>query len=120
MSKISSSFVLLLLLASTTCADVRVPRLFADNMILQQESNNAIWGWATPGETIKVVASWKATTSTKADSRGRWRLFLETPAHGTGHSLSITGLNTIHIKNVAIGEVWLCAGQSNTQAASAL
>lgn len=103
----------LLVICSTARAEVRVPRLFGDNMILQQQAQNAVWGWADPGESVTVSASWGATSSGKADDDGRWKLFLETPAHGTGHSLTVAGKNTIHIRNVAIGEVWLCAGQSN-------
>jgi len=91
-----------------------VPRLFCDNMILQQQTKNTFWGWTKPGEKIAVKASWGAETSAKADAFGKWKILLETPQHETGHSLIISGENdTVNIKNVAIGEVWLCAGQSN-------
>ena len=93
--------------------DVRLPRLFGDNMILQQKTRNAVWGWAEPGEVVTVKASWGAEASTKTGSDGRWKVLLETPAYGTGHSLRVSGRNTLERKNVAIGEVWLCAGQSN-------
>ncbi|MDP6035066.1 MAG: sialate O-acetylesterase [Verrucomicrobiota bacterium] len=82
-------------------------------MVLQQQTSNAIWGWADPGENVKVNASWGAVASVKSGANGKWKIFLKTPGHGTGHSLRITGGNTIRIKDVAIGEVWLCAGQSN-------
>ncbi len=97
----------------TASADVRLPRLFSNNMILQQQTNSAIWGWADAGETVTVKASWGATASVTTGEDGRWKLFLQTPGHGTGHSLTISGTNTIEIANVAVGEVWLCAGQSN-------
>ena len=90
-----------------------MPRLFGDKMILQQQTSNAVWGFATPGEKVTVRASWGEETSTVADSNGDWKVMLKTPKHGTGHSLSVRGINTIDIKNVAIGEVWLCVGQSN-------
>ena len=91
-----------------------LPRLFCDNMVLQQQTKNTIWGWAKPGETIAVEASWGAEASAMADADGRWKLFLETPKSGTGHWLVIRGeTDAMEIKNVAIGEVWLCAGQSN-------
>ena len=93
--------------------DVRLPRLFGDNMILQQKTRNALWGWAEPGEGVTVKASWGAEASTKTGPDGRWKVLLETPAYGTGHSLRFSGKNTLERKNVAIGEVWLCAGQSN-------
>ena len=106
--------LVVVMICMSAVADVRVPRLFCDNMILQQEAKNTFWGWAEPGETVKVQASWGAEATVRTDADGRWKLFLETPKHGTGHSLTISGKgDTIRIKNVAIGEVWLCAGQSN-------
>lgn len=82
-------------------------------MILQQQTSNAIWGWADAGEKVTATASWGAEASATAGDDGKWMLFLKTPAHGTGHSLTISGRNEIRIEDVAIGEVWLCAGQSN-------
>lgn len=105
--------VIALQLPSMTEADVRLPRLFRDNMVLQQKSKNAIWGWAEPGEEVKVSASWGAVASAVADDSGRWKLFLHTPDYGTGHSLVVAAQNSLRINNVATGEVWLCAGQSN-------
>jgi len=92
---------------------LRLPSLFGDHMILQQQTNNAIWGFADPGEKVTVTASWGAEASAVADKAGDWKVFLKTPAFGTGHSLTVSGKNTIKISDVAIGEVWLCAGQSN-------
>ena len=94
-------------------ADVRLPRLFADHMVLQQQTHNAIWGWANAGETVTVTGSWGATASSSADDEGRWKVFLKTPQAATGQSISVVGKNRIQINNVAVGEVWLCAGQSN-------
>jgi sialate O-acetylesterase len=106
-----------LLLAHLFCisasADVRLPRLFGDHMILQQQTNNAVWGFADPGEKVTIKASWGEEAVATADKAGDWKTFLKTPAFGTGHSLTISGNNTIKIIDVAIGEVWLCAGQSN-------
>jgi sialate O-acetylesterase len=103
----------LLLAPLSASADVRMPSLFGDHMILQQQTKNTLWGWASPKEKVTVESSWGASASATADDAGRWKLLLETPAYGTGHSLTISGTNTIKIKDVAIGEVWLCAGQSN-------
>jgi len=103
----------LLLAPVAASADVRMPSLFCDHMVLQQQTKNTVWGWANPKEKVTVESSWGASASATADVAGRWKLLLETPAHGTGHSLTISGTNTIKIKDVAIGEVWLCAGQSN-------
>ncbi|MGI9470769.1 MAG: sialate O-acetylesterase [Rubripirellula sp.] len=102
-----------LLSGAKVSAEVRVPRLFGDNMILQQNTRNAVWGFADPDEKVTVTASWGAEVSAVANPQGDWKVLLPTPQHGTGFSLTIRGNNKLEIKNVAIGEVWLCAGQSN-------
>jgi sialate O-acetylesterase len=105
--------LLWLCVCASASAEVRLPSLFTDNMILQQKTSNAVWGFAAPGEKITVTASWGAAASTVADATGDWKVMLKTPGHGIGKNIWIRGKNTIEIKNVAIGEVWLCAGQSN-------
>ncbi len=104
---------IILMMSISASADIRLPSLFSDNMILQQKTKNRIWGWADPGEAVKVKASWGAVSTTKADADGKWKLLLETPSYKTDCNLTFIGKNKIEIKNVAIGEVWLCAGQSN-------
>ncbi len=111
--KYTTTLMLVALACSTALADVRVPRVFSDHMILQQRTENAIWGWADAGEPVTVKASWGASASVSAGANGKWKLFLATPGHGTDHVLTISGKNTLEIKDVAIGEVWLCIGQSN-------
>ncbi len=98
---------------SIVSADVRLPALFTDNMILQQQTSNAVWGFANPDEEITVTASWGTEVITVANAKGDWKVLLPTPKFGIGHSLTIRGDNTTKIDNVAVGEVWLCAGQSN-------
>ncbi|MBA61970.1 MAG: hypothetical protein CMJ76_06345 [Planctomycetaceae bacterium] len=110
------SFTALVLLFSAqliVIADVRMPSLFSDRMVLQQKTENMVWGFASPGEKVSVEASWGNTARTTANAVGKWRVPLKTPWHGTGHSITIRGNNTISLKDIAIGEVWLCAGQSN-------
>jgi len=97
----------------TASADVRLPQIFGDNMILQQKTSNAVWGFAEPGEKVTVKASWGSEARAVADKSGRWKILLKTPGHGTGYRLTVQGKNTLTVRNVAIGEVWLCAGQSN-------
>jgi len=94
-------------------AEVELNRLFCDDMVLQQETRNAVWGWADPGEEVSVSASWGASEKATADPAGKWKVMLDTPAHGTGHRITVEGKNRIVIDNVAIGEVWICMGQSN-------
>ena len=100
-------------LASSASADVRLPALVGDNMMLQQQISAPIWGWADPGETVTVAGSWGNTASATANDKGKWQACLGTPPHGGPHTLTVTGGNEITIDNVMIGEVWLCAGQSN-------
>ena len=97
----------------TASADVRLPKIFGDNLILQQETSNAIWGFAEPKEKVTVEASWGSKSNAVADKSGLWKVLLKTPGHGTGYRLTVQGKNTLTVRNVAIGEVWLCAGQSN-------
>lgn len=111
--KLPSLVIAILGISSIATAEIRLPNLFADHMVLQQQISNTIWGWAEPGEKITVTASWGAEENTTTNDKGKWRIYLETPEHGTGHSLTIKGNNTIELNDVAVGEVWLCAGQSN-------
>ncbi len=107
------TFIALLLVSLPASAEVRLPRLFGDHMILQQQTSNAVWGFADAGEKVTVKASWGQEASAVADKVGEWKVLLKTPVFGIGHSLAVVGKNTIQIRDVAIGEVWLCAGQSN-------
>ena len=113
MNRIILCSFLLLSNGLSVFAEVRLPRFFSDHMVLQQQTSNAIWGWANPGEQIKIKSSWGVGVSTEAGADGKWKIFLKTPGHATGQSLGISGSNTIQITDIAIGEVWLCAGQSN-------
>jgi len=107
------SIISFALLSGLLFAEVRLPAIFGDHMVLQQETGAPIWGWARPGEPISVSGSWGSETMVRADSRGKWMAFLDTPSYGGPHSVEIRGENRITLENVLIGEVWLCAGQSN-------
>ena len=103
----------LVALTSTATANVRLPAIVGDNMMLQQQTGAPIWGWATPGETVTVAGSWGKEASATAGANGKWKVCLPTPSHGGPYTLTIKGNNTITVRNVMTGEVWLCAGQSN-------
>ncbi len=100
-------------LVSGVRGDVRLASLFSDNMVVQRETVAPFWGWAQPGEKIVVTASWGATATATADADGAWRLKLKTPKAGGPFTITIKGQNTVELKNVLSGEVWLCSGQSN-------
>ncbi len=112
-----SVIVLILTAAAISYADVKLPAVISDNMVLQQKSNTTIWGWADPGEKINIKAPWQWLfgSSTTAGKDGKWKLKLKTPKAGGPYDITITANNTIELKNVLIGEVWVCSGQSNMQ-----
>ncbi len=96
-------------------ADVKVPALFADHMVMQRERPIKFWGWADPQETVEVRFG-NASAKAVADTTGKWQLELPAmPASKTPSSLSIQGKNKIEIKDVLVGEVWVCSGQSNME-----
>ncbi len=108
------SFFILFLFAVNTNAEVKLPAIFGSNMVLQQQTNAAIWGTAKANKTVKVTTSWnKKSYSTKADADGNWKLKVKTPAAGGPFSITISDGSTLTLSNVLIGEVWICSGQSN-------
>ncbi len=109
-------YLLLLLFSVKSYADIQLPAIISDNMVLQENTMVRIWGKADPGEKIAIKTSWerKKHKVTTTDS-GHWEIYLQTPAAITNQSLSIEGDNKIHIQNILIGEVWLCTGQSNME-----
>jgi len=101
---------------SSVNAYLRLPDIFSDNMVLQQQTNISLNGFADPGEKIKVVAGWNSDTlKTTVLSNAKWSVALPTPKAGGPYEITIIGDSTIVIHNVLIGEVWLCSGQSNME-----
>ena len=94
-------------------ADVSLPAVFSNNMVLQRDIKIPVWGWASPGEEVTVVLG-KDSAKVKADSDGYWRVDLkEHLASSEPMELVVKGKNTITVSNVLIGDVWICSGQSN-------
>ncbi|MGY4386489.1 sialate O-acetylesterase [Pedobacter sp. UYP24] len=93
---------------------LKVSNLFSDHMVLQQKTKVNIWGWASPGQKVRVAGTWGKLISTVTGVDGKWKLKLATPAAGGPYQISIqTDDSTIQIKDVLVGEVWLASGQSN-------
>jgi sialate O-acetylesterase len=106
----------LLMCGGPSFANVRLPAVLADNMVLQQHSNVTLWGWCDAGEKILVTPSWSQATDSVIGTRdGHWVLSVATPAAGGPYTIDVSGWNTIELKNVLIGEVWVCSGQSNME-----
>lgn len=97
-------------------AKITLPKVFTDNMVLQQKTEAPIWGKCTPDKTVKIVTSWdKRTYSVKADKAGNWKINIQTPEAGGPYSISISDGKEVKLNNVLIGEVWICSGQSNME-----
>jgi sialate O-acetylesterase len=95
---------------------IKLPAVIGDNMVLQQNSEVAIWGWGDPGSEIKVSGSWnKDTVKAKISNQSEWKVKLKTPSAGGPFNVSIRGNEIVVLKNVMIGEVWICSGQSNME-----
>lgn len=114
MLKKACLFVIALLSICSLWANVRLPRIFGDNMVLQREKAVAIWGWADVGEKITVHFNQQSKT-TKADKKGYWMTHLDPEPAGGPFQLIIKGKQSITFSNVLVGEVWICSGQSNME-----
>ncbi|MEN9908070.1 MAG: hypothetical protein RLZZ540_1219 [Bacteroidota bacterium] len=116
-SKYTFIAIAMLLVTIQMNAAIKLPALFSDNMMLQQKSNAPIWGWADKNQTIKIKTSWYTKTyEVKADKEGKWKIVLQTQAAGGPYEISVSdGIEKKSIKNILIGEVWLCSGQSNME-----
>ena len=104
----------LLLSAQPSTAEVRLPRLVSDGMVLQRDANLGIWGWGAAGEKVTLTfngKTYRATTGTD----GKWRISLPAQKAGGPFQMEIAGTNRLTIKDVLIGDVWLCSGQSNME-----
>jgi len=95
-------------------ANVRLPKIFATDMVLQRNKLIPVWGWADANEKIEIKFN-KQIKTTKADKNGKWTIRLDAENAGGPYELSIKGRNKISIKNVLVGDVWICSGQSNME-----
>ena len=110
-------FLLLLLCTASLQAKVRLPHVIGDNMVLQQNTQARLWGWAKPGKSVKVSVSWSDITySAKAGKDGKWLVSVATPAASyTPLSITFDDGEATTLHGVLSGEVWVCAGQSNME-----
>jgi len=110
----SSVCIAFLILGATAHADVHVPAIIGDNMVMQSGMKVRIWGQANPGERVTVQIN-SHTSSASADGSGHWQTFIGPMNAGGPFSLTIKGNNTLSFKNIMVGEVWICSGQSNME-----
>lgn len=111
------SFFLVAFISIQAFSQVILPSFFGDNMVLQQKTSAPVWGKAKPNGVIKVITSWdKKEYITKTNADGRWKIALTTPSAGGPYTITIKDdRKLLTLKNIMIGEVWLCSGQSNME-----
>lgn len=116
----SATFILLafcMLIVSPCRADNTLPLLhplFQDHMVLQRGIADPIWGWAAPGTKVTIIMQGK-TTTTIANAQGEWQTKIGPFTAGGPYTLSVTGAQTITLRDVLVGDVWICSGQSNME-----
>lgn len=106
--------LLTILISISINAQVTLPKIFADNMIVQRNTPIPVWGTAKANEEIEIRFN-KQVKKTKADQNGKWMVRLDNETAGGPYKLTIKGSNFIAYENVLVGEVWLCSGQSNME-----
>lgn len=104
------------LIGLTTNAKVKLPAFFADNMVLQQQSECNIWGWAEPGKRVNILTTWdKKSYMLTARKDGYFDVKVKTPEAGGPYMIVFRDGDNVILNNVMIGEVWICSGQSNME-----
>lgn len=110
------TMLLFLLVTNTLSAEIRLPWFFSDNMVLQQKSSPSVWGWTNKKTNVKITTSWnKKQYIARPDGEGKWKTNISTPKAGGPYQITVSDGEAITIKNILIGEVWICSGQSNME-----
>lgn len=112
MKSLITALVFLLIGNQLLLSQVKLPQLVRDSMVLQRDANVNIWGWASPKEKIKISFQNKNFAAT-TDANGKWKIQLSPMKAGGPYTMEITGKNKITLKEILIGDVWFCSGQSN-------
>lgn len=108
--------IALLLFSISAEAKVKLPAVLADNMVLQQQTDVKLWGQAQPKATLIVKTSWNNKTyKATADNQGKWELSVATPPAGGPYEITFNDGEPLTLRNILIGEVWFCSGQSNME-----
>lgn len=115
MKKLYASFIILCLIfvcITKSHAEIRLPKVITDGMVLQRETPLNIWGWADAGETVTISLK-NQNYETTATTDGRWEILLPAQKAGGPYKMIISGSNEITLNNILFGDVWFCSGQSN-------
>ncbi|WP_339657084.1 sialate O-acetylesterase [uncultured Maribacter sp.] len=110
-------FFLCLFTVTIVNAEITLPHIFSNEMVLQRESDVLLYGWARPSEEFSIYTSWNdETLEVKTGNDAKWKIQIATPKAGGPYTIRFTGKeNEIVLTDVLIGEVWLCSGQSNME-----
>ena len=104
--------ILFLIQSSISIGQIKLPKIISDGIVLQRDAKIPVWGWSSPNEKI-IVQFNKKNYKTTASNEGTWEIKLPKMKAGGPYTMVISGKNKIEIKNILIGDVWLCSGQSN-------
>lgn len=110
-------FILIVALCALTnvlSAQIKLPHIFGDNMVLQREKPITVWGWAKAKEKVTIKFH-DQTKTTVADKAGKWSVKLDAEKAGGPYTLTVSGKNSVTLTNILVGEVWICSGQSNME-----
>ena len=107
-----SIFILLLFASTFLSAEIKLPVIFSDGIVLQRDTKLNISGWATPGEKVVLTFNGKKY-NTKTGKDGKWNIEIPAQKAGGPHEMAFKGTNEIKLNNILFGDVWICAGQSN-------
>ncbi len=114
--KVINIFAGAMCVVSSAFAEVRLPAVFSDNMVLQQNTVVRMRGTAKPNAKVSVAPSWNSgNIAATADAEGRWTVDLSTPAAGGPYTITLSDGDKLVLDNVLVGEVWFCSGQSNME-----
>lgn len=107
---------LFLFIVNISCGQVVPSACFTDNMVLQQQAKVNLWGTETPGKSFTITTSWNNKTyKVAADAQGNWKIKISTPIYGGPYTITFNDGAVSTLKNILIGEVWVCSGQSNME-----
>ena len=107
---------LFLCIINVSCAQIVLPACFNDNMVLQQQTMVNLWGAQTPGKSFTIITSWNDKTyKVIGGADGNWKIRVSTPTYGGPYTITFNDGNITILKNILIGEVWVCSGQSNME-----
>jgi sialate O-acetylesterase len=108
------SFLIAFAFSQYAQADVKLPKLISDGMVLQRDKPLKIWGWASPGEKV-TVSFIKKNYSVVTGTDGKWQIITKAISAGGPYDMTISGNNKLEVKDILLGDVWFCSGQSNME-----